>query len=1201
MSSQTKSTTQRATAGRNNRVRRYDELASTLVQRGVLQQYMVAVHRNYVRTTTPIKSSTFISLMRRIADEEDIRFQVDFTNITNARTNFIINNAETFSWLTIQQRNELIRLGTSRSSTERQQAVQMIINYNNTVVPLQETDANVAQWTTEGQELAQRIVEAVNSTPAQHVDTTVNIVQFQTVITEIGNLYTNNPNMRLRVRVTNPNTNEESYITITGTNIDEIMQQLQVVDDAPEEHGSDAVGKIKTLFDDFNNIQVRFERFVPTTAVQREQQQGALFKYINNSDVDLTRYGIYNSADPELHRESCLFKALKEVRFITKEQIDTVKQVILPRSHMIPMSHLKVVAETLKMRINLRIQYDNNKYKYNYYGTHFSHTIDLILLNITGCDGLRVNHYIAGDLPSIVSTIETLMASGQFIPMNNEELSLISGQYFQATPSTNIDIRNYPIETVEIEPKKYRDYVSPFTYCDFESNAISVKSPSGTDMKNMHRAYLGAMYVQARRSISAKGFAFLGRDCGYQMLLKAKEIAVYEAKRYNNILEEAHKNNLRKDEKPIKPSVVMLFHNMKFDWQFIYKYVTVVNPVQLDARLISVDCVFQGVTIIVRDSYSMISAPLSTFDKMFKFEVRKEVMPYSFYDKKSVANMSSANYQDVLKHVKPSEVEQFVNNVNEWKCLNDDNTVDMLNYSKNYCLIDCEVLMKGWEITRNTYIDKLGLDINNGLLTVSSLAHQYMIKSGAYDGCLQLKGFVQRYIQGCVRGGTTRTANNQRYHLNEKLPEPDKDGNMYVSTIKTKSGEIIRTPHKDIIALEDFDAVSLYPSAMVRMTGALKGAPKLLTSQDIENINNQVDRHAKMKYIRDNFSAIFADVRITRVGKNLNMPVLSERDSNGILQFTNNIKGKVFRLDDITIENLVLHQQVSFTVLQGYKFDEGFNDQFGKSIQYLFNMRKELKDAGNPAEQCIKLCLNSCYGKLVLKFRDTETKIVTGQKNFDVFVQRNWDQIKGHKQISYEDSEFFTKDVHEIKVRNNNGHEHVNMCHIGSQVLAMSKMIMHEVLHTAENLDIMVYYQDTDSLQFYKDRLPELEEAYLKKYGRVLAGNNLGQFNCDFKCPHKCKNLCGGESIYLGKKLYCVRLSCGAYHTKCKGVSSDSMKFTAKQLNINDIQLYKRLFDGETIDFDLTCQGSKFVARYTSDGIQALQSGQFTRKVRVAH
>lgn len=48
--------------------------------------------------------------------------------------------------------------------------------------------------------------------------------------------------------------------------------------------------------------------------------------------------------------------------------------------------------------------------------------------------------------------------------------------------------------------------------------------------------------------------------------------------------------------------------------------------------------------------------------------------------------------------------------------------------------------------------------------------------------------------------------------------------------------------------------------------------------------------------------------------------------------------------------------------------------------------------------------------------------------------------------------------------------EQYQICHVASEILAMSKRIMNEVMYTAQANNIKIYYQDTDSMHMdYED------------------------------------------------------------------------------------------------------------------------------------
>ena len=61
--------------------------------------------------------------------------------------------------------------------------------------------------------------------------------------------------------------------------------------------------------------------------------------------------------------------------------------------------------------------------------------------------------------------------------------------------------------------------------------------------------------------------------------------------------------------------------------------------------------------------------------------------------------------------------------------------------------------------------------------------------------------------------------------------------------------------------IQDFDAVSLYPSAMHLFDGYLRGMPKRLHTTNYEDIKN--------------YDGYFIKVRITKVGKDRPFPILN--------------------------------------------------------------------------------------------------------------------------------------------------------------------------------------------------------------------------------------------------------------------------------------------------------------------------------------
>jgi hypothetical protein len=161
---------------------------------------------------------------------------------------------------------------------------------------------------------------------------------------------------------------------------------------------------------------------------------------------------------------------------------------------------------------------------------------------------------------------------------------------------------------------------------------------------------------------------------------------------------------------------------------------------------------------------------------------------------------------------------------------------------------------------------------------------------------------------------------------------------------------------------------------------------------------------------------------------------------------------------------------------------------------------------------------------------------------------------------------------------------HFNIAHVGVAILSMSKRIMNEVMCLAEDQDLPIYYQDTDSIHMNDSDIPKLSSAYGVKFGRELIGKHLGQFHSDFALDG-CSDITCSRSIFLGKKCYIDELvginSKGekefGYHIRMKGIPEKVIEYAVEKSTKyqNPFDLYLDLYSGSSIVFDLTNDGTK--------------------------
>ena len=578
----------------------------------------------------------------------------------------------------------------------------------------------------------------------------------------------------------------------------------------------------------------------------------------------------------------------------------------------------------------------------------------------------------------------------------------------------------------------------PETTDDVDYEVLSFDFETCSNTK--HAAYLVCCYNERRQDV------YYGSDCGKQLL------------------------------DSIDRHTILIAHNASYDYRFLVKHLQNNCELSRGNNLIVSKSTYNGFKIIIKDSYKLITSPLRDFPKTFNLgDIEKEVMPYKLYTEENIKKQF-VPISEALSCLEEHQKSQFIKNIETWNLKRDDDTYDIIEYSKRYCEIDCIVLYRGYFVFRSWILEQLNLDINN-ILTVASLADQYLKKQHCYDDVYELSGIIRMFIEKCIVGGRVMTANNEKIIIRE-----------------SENRET-----------DDFDAVSLYPSAMVRLYGFLKGKPKVLKDLSMDFLNS--------------CDGYFIEIKITKIGKKRAFPITNFKNGNGVRLFTNDCEGRTMYVDKITLEDLIEFQDVSFTILRGYYFNEGFNDKIKEVIQFLFQKRLELKSVGNKAEMIYKLIMNSSYGRNLMKAVEHETHVFYNKKDYEIFESRNYNNI-------YE-SICFGKNCYKVKTYKSIL-DHFSSPHIGCNILSMSKRIMNEVMTLAEDNNISIFYQDTDSMHIPHNDIPTLNKLFKSKYNRELIGKNMGQFHTDFSLKDEngkpCKNITAVACIFNGKKCYIDKL-----------------------------------------------------------------------------
>jgi hypothetical protein len=424
-------------------------------------------------------------------------------------------------------------------------------------------------------------------------------------------------------------------------------------------------------------------------------------------------------------------------------------------------------------------------------------------------------------------------------------------------------------------------------------------------------------------------------------------------------------------------------------------------------------------------------------------------------------------------------------------------------------------------------------------LSISSLGYAFCEEFGCLDGVYKLSGKPQDFIQRCVNGGRCMTANNEKINVAGKI--------------------------------QDFDAVSLYPSAMYIMDGIPKGIPKIITP---ETDLTQADTY-------------FAEIEIESCKSAVpyKFPQLFVRTKDS-KRYCNECDS--FYVDKRGLMDLEEFYDIKYRIRRGYYFNEGFNNKINEFVKKLFDLRLKYKETGNPLQNTIKLVMNSIYGKSIMKNINTDTVIIN-KDNLEQYSIRYYNYIK-EIVTEIESDKAFVKKARSVNT-------HWNVPQFGASVLSWSKHIMNSVVGTAEQNNIPIFYTDTDSIHILDEDVMKLADIYNKKYNKQLIGSNLTQFHTDFEAIDG-KPTHSIRFIGVGKKSYIDELTNGEknkYHIRLKGIPEKVILNYCENQNITPIQLYEQLYEGKIIDFDLT-QGSNCFRK--TNTFNQITLDRFKRKIK---
>ncbi len=872
---------------------------------------------------------------------------------------------------------------------------------------------------------------------------------------------------------------------VNNDNIHKIVENLKGnIVDVRQMNGSDA-----EIISAVGNPDIQVSFVWRSTG--RRRPNGGYFKYYNKLDkIDLSRYGIYrNENETDKYELNCLEIALINGG-ISKDKVNKIKTMI--KTRYVPQKDLKTIAEHLKINIVLSKVYNDQRKNYSYgnkqhdkinIGLYDEHYFLIEKTNYTSFSiknyfevhdkenfnkiyKKRRNMYLRNDKKAIDSFDIVKMLLG------NKETHLTEINMTNCGKYSNYSKRSFDYETLpeigmfEAEACLPKELMKPKIFID--SDAMKHRNKEEKEV-----AYEDGYDHKIRRA-NIKDIIYLPYEYLYFDTETTtdedqhKPYMICSETRYEQKQCHIGNNCILQWLQSLDKNYVCVAHNLRYDLQFIVKYLdNMSDMIKTGNKIKSISGEFRNkntgkvIKLHFKDSYGIITMPLKKFGSCFNLDVKKEIMPYEIYNKDTI-NKPLIDFQEAEQYLSKTDYIEFIKNINEWKLVKG-NKFDHIEYAKIYCEMDVIVLRKGYETFRSWMQEVCSLDIDYAV-SIPQLANAYGLNRNVFEGCYKISSVARDFIQKCVVGGRCMTRNNEKFKINHDV--------------------------------DDFDGVSLYPSAMNRIDGFLKGKPKVWNS----TINlNKVDGY-------------FVEIEVEDLKIERDFPLLSRKNDEGIRNFSNDIRGSNIFVDKIGLEDLIRFQGIKYKILRGYYFDEGRNDTIKSFMKELFEERLIKKKAKNPVQEVYKLIMNSFYGKLIMKPIDSNHNFIYGKEAMDKHLSYRFNSIIEYTKIT--DGLFIVKESKSIM-------DHFSMPHCGSEVLSMSKRIMNEVMCLAEDMNIEIYYQDTDSMHIDarldnkgKSGVEKLSAEYFKLYGKELVGKNLGQFHSDFDYKSDEQPI-SVESIYL--------------------------------------------------------------------------------------
>lgn len=842
-------------------------------------------------------------------------------------------------------------------------------------------------------------------------------------------------------------------------------------------------------------------------------KRGAFLPFIG-MDNSLSKYGLFDSADPEYHHYCCLVQAL-DASGVDEAIMDDIVIGIKKRNVSKPEVAIIAKAHGLNIQVTIR-DFDNTKSSHKpatyMHGEPAPKPIIHKLI-------LAGGHYFIDEVTDGTSSYEKLrkaILSGWARPMTPQESGSLGyktlkhdrdiadgktalfddGKWELPEPKDPPEMARYiiafDVETTtksddHKNDKSHVPYMLSYQTLDMEQESLSkITTLAGTPDKIVKEFEMAMMRLRGKTQAYAHNSSY-----DVSVLFPWLDVKSVLAKGQTDYCFEINVGSYRNKSGKLTQKIVKIFDSMKM----------------LDMPLASIP-----------DAFKLATGP-------------KEIMPYGYFTVERCKKMkyrTKARISDFTRTLHHNDAEAFPESLKASGARTSDTHLSPLAYSRYYCERDVSVLMQGLIKFRDLM---LGVSPNVdifGLLTISSAAEMVLNEEGCFDDVYKIGGSVLEFCGRAVVGGQVHVVNGGTGDF---------------------KGEWVSA-----------DLNSMYPAAMASMPGLPTGEPIII---DTGSPVYDYDYDSGLPYI--------AEIRILQrhydEGHKRNFPQLSEL-VNGARRWTDNPDCRIHVKTSIDIQTLSecygWKRGVHYEILRAVEFG-GWNKKVSATVKKLYKKRKSTDNEA--LDLTLKKVLNSSYGKTCLRETEYDTKVVA-EEDFAEFLSEYRSNVVESTTIQTANG---LKRV--VKVARALGN-HTNRAHAGAFILSQSKLIISRIHTALQNAGIACKYGDTDSIYMEKAGLAILKP--LKNiFGEPLLDKNaLGSLSNDFKSKIiKGKVLCD-RLVILGKKTLCACLVSADgkqrdYKIVYKGAPTVSIIALCCERKQTPPELYADLLNGAEVKADL--------------------------------